>query len=679
MSSGPLLSVRNLNVSFGAAQVLKGIDFDVPRGSVLGIVGESGAGKSMAMRGVLDAVLGGQRIADKVEFGGVDLLSASKETMRLIRNRKIGFVAQDARAVLNPFQRIERSLHEILTATGNLPKEEARDRSLAMLRAVRLADPENVLRRYPHEISGGMAQRVLIAAALLNSPELIIADEATTGLDPSVEVQILDLLMERITEQGAAAILVTHEIGIVRHYCTDVLVLYGGRVVERGPVASVLTQPAHPYTAMLLNAHRTAGPATAPMLQAPSAGEGCAFANRCEQAATFCFSGPIPVQRDDVRLSRCRLAIDELARSQPVALPTAARSSPAVPVGPPPGDDWILEVDNLRKAFVPRAAGPTVHALNGVDLRIAPGETLALVGESGAGKSTIGRCILKLLDADAGRIILAGDDVTFEPRNVFRHRRRLIQTVFQDPSTSIDPRLTALEVVMEPLAVFRPELSREESTRAVLSLFDAVGLGPHLAGRRAHQLSGGQKQRLAIARALAPEPRLIVLDEPTASLDMSIRGQILALLERLQAERGLAYLLISHDMASVARLAHRAAVMYLGEIVEEGPAKKVLQAPRHPYAIALARSVLSASLDGPLPEGERLRGENPKPTALPPGCFFASRCPHRVDACEASHPTLRDLDGDRRARCHRLDELQPGRVDAGRSAQPREGAVAARR
>ncbi len=655
MSASALLQVRNLRVSFRGVPVLHGLDFDVERGQVLGIVGESGAGKSMTMRGVLDAVPGGERTADIVQLDGIDLLHASAEAMRLTLNRRIGFVAQDARAVLNPYQRIGRSLHDVLCATRPMPRMQAREAMLDALRAVRLPDPSGVLRRYPHEISGGMAQRVLIAGALINRPDLIIADEATTGLDPSVEVDILDLLKSRIAAQGAGAILVTHEIGIVRHVCSHVLVMYAGRIVESGPVAAVTAHPAHPYSAMLLLAaglQPMPEPAHA-VLAGPDRSAGCAYAGHCPHTAPVCHDGPIPRQRDGARSSLCRLPIGTLDRIAAPSRPTVRTPGAGGNAGattPRP----ILIVEGLRKSFFPRAAGPPIRALNGVDLHVAPGETLALTGESGAGKSTLGRCVVRLIDVDEGRITIDGHEVADEPRSVFRARRRLIQTVFQDPSASIDPRFEALDVLLEPLRVFQPMLDDRKRRSVAVGLMEAVGLGPHLARRRASALSGGQKQRLAIARALAPDPLILVLDEPTASLDMSIRGQVLALLDDLQAKKGLAYLLITHDMASVARLAHRAAVMYLGEIVEEAPAEAILYRPRHPYSRALAAAVLSGTAS---PEAERLRGDSPRPTDLPAACFFASRCPYRRPVCDAGHPALISVEPGWRVRCRRVGEI----------------------
>jgi oligopeptide/dipeptide ABC transporter ATP-binding protein len=647
-----MLEVRGLTVRFPGAPrpVVDGVDLEVERGMVLGIVGETGAGKTLTTRAVLRAIRDAEVSAERVDFEGIDLLNAPRAVLQRVRGKKIAVVVQDARSALNPMQTVGTSMRHVVRTHDGVGRREARARTLAMLESVGLADPENVIRRYPHELSGGMAQRVVIAAALVTNPDLVIADEATTGLDLTVQAQILDLLQAEIAKRNAAAIVVTHDLGIVAHYCTDVVVMYAGRVRERGPVRDVFAAPAHPYTATLLAATRRAAADRGPDAPPPDWDAACTYASRCPFTEEICVTGPLPLQRAGARSSLCRLPITEDAQRAPAQIPAA---SPAAGDGAA-GDGGLVRAENLRKAFS-RPGGERLYAVNGVDLEIRAGETLALVGESGAGKSTVGRCLLKLTDVDSGQILLEGVDITREPRRAFRHRRTHVQAVFQDPASSLDARMRAVDIVTEPLAIFRRELGREARRAEGLRLMASVGLGEELAERFPRQLSGGQQQRLAIARAISTQPRLIVLDEPTASLDMSVRGQVLGLLRDLQRDHGLSYLLISHDLQTVRSLSERIVVMYLGEIVETGPTDEVFRRPRHPYTKALLSATLIPDPTRP-PAHVPLRGEIPKPTALPHGCFLAGRCPLAIAECRAEHPPLIPVGDAHTARCIRLDQ-----------------------
>ena len=646
-----MLEVRGLTVRFPGAPraVVDGVDLEVERGSVLGIVGETGAGKTLTTRAILRAIRDAEVTAERIDFEGVDLLNAPRGVLQRVRGNKIAVIVQDARSALNPMQTVGTSIRHIVRTHEGVGRREARARTLAMLESVGLADPESVIRRYPHELSGGMAQRVVIAAALVTNPDLVIADEATTGLDLTVQAQILDLLRAEIAKRNAAAILVTHDLGIVAHYCKDVVVMYAGRVRERGPVREVFAAPAHPYTATLLAATRRAAADRGPDAPPPAWDTACAYASRCRFTEEICLTGPLPLQRAGARSSLCRLPISGDAPREPAPVPAATGGGTGAPA-----EGQLVRAESLRKTFS-RPGGERLHAVNGVDLEIRAGETLALVGESGAGKSTVGRCLLKLTDVDSGQILLEGVDITREPRRAFRHRRTHVQAVFQDPASSLDARMRAVDIVTEPVAIFRPELGRVERRAEGLRLMASVGLGEELADRFPRQLSGGQQQRVAIARAISTHPRLVVLDEPTASLDMSVRGQVLGLLRDLQRDHGLSYLLISHDLQTVLSLSERIVVMYLGEIVETGPTAEVFRRPRHPYTKALLSATLIPDPARP-PAHVPLRGEIPKPTALPHGCFLAGRCPLAIAECRAEHPPLFPVGDAHAARCIRLDQ-----------------------
>ena len=647
-----LLTVRNLKVAFPGGEdrpVVNGIDLEVERGTVLGIVGETGAGKTLTTRAILRAVRDGIVSADEISFEGIDLLNASHKELRTLRGNRIGVIVQDARNALNPMQPVGTSLIHILRAHTEIGRKEAKQRVLEMFDSVGLPDPESVYRRYPHELSGGMAQRVVIAATLSTDPELIIADEATTGLDLTVQAQILDLLKAEIARRNAAAIIVTHDFGIVAHYCTEVAVLYAGKVRERGTVAEVFAVPAHPYTAALLASTARPVAERGPDTPPPRFDTACEYVSRCLFAEEICTSGPIPLQREGHHQSLCRLPLE--SRSAPVSalVADAAQAPPLRERGGP-----LIVASELRKTFR-RAGGESVHAVNDVTIDVRPGETVALVGESGSGKSTLGRLLLRLIEADRGSVTYAGTDITRESKREFRKRRTDIQAVFQDPGSSLDSRMRAVDIVSEPIAIFSPQIGRAERRSEGLRLMQSVGLGPELAERYPRQLSGGQQQRLAIARAIATKPRLIVLDEPTASLDMSVRGQVLGLLRELQQEHDLAYLLISHDLRTVRQLSERVVVMYLGEIVEQGPTDEIFTRPRHPYTRALLSPPLVPDPSVP-PEHVPLEGEIPKPTDLPDGCYLATRCPLAIPACSAAHPVLEAISEHHAARCIRLNQ-----------------------
>jgi peptide/nickel transport system ATP-binding protein len=659
----PILRVRDLAVGFAAGSAVvpavRGIDLDVFAGEVLGIVGESGSGKSVTALAVTGLLAPTARVSGSIRLGGVEVTTADAETLRAMRGRDVGLVFQDPTTSLNPVLQVGRQVIEGQVAHGMLPAHESRARAVEKLREVEMPDPEGRVAQYPHQFSGGMRQRAVIAMAMAGRPRLIIADEPTTALDVTVQAQVLALLARRQAETGAAVILITHDLGVVAEMADRVAVMYGGRIVEQGSVREIFRAPRHPYTAALLQSLPRIDGAAQRLVpiqgQPPSPSRlpsGCSFHPRCGVArgrALCAAEAPKLATVAPGHEAACHFS-GEVA---PVAASVAVAPAPVTQAAAP-----LLAIEGLRVEF-PLRAGllrrkvGAVRAVNGVDLVVRPGETLGLVGESGCGKTTTGRAVMGLVRATGGRILFDGADITHLSRQQMRSVRRHMQYVFQDPFASLNPVLTAGEVVAEPLRIHG--LYDEAGGAARIGkLFEMVGLSPGMVGRYPHEFSGGQKQRIGIARALALAPRLLILDEPVAALDVSIQAQIVNLLQDLQRELGLAYLFIAHDLSVVRQIADRVAVMYLGRIVEEGPTAALFDHPVHPYTQSLLSAV---PVPDPEARGRRrrivLEGEIPNPAKPPPGCTFHPRC-FRADArCAEEVPAFLPYPGQpTHAACH---------------------------
>ncbi|MEW9870819.1 ABC transporter ATP-binding protein [Arthrobacter sp. HS15c] len=530
--SKPILSVKNLVVNFPTpAGVIKAVDdvsFDLKPGQILGIVGESGSGKSVTSRSIMRMVhVPGNIDGGTIEMKGRNLLDISEDEMQKVRGREIAMIFQDPQAALNPMMRIGTQIDEALMIHGKNQKE-ARARTLELLGQVGIPDPEDSAERYPHQFSGGMRQRVVIAIALANNPSVLIADEPTTALDVTIQAQILELIRRLRDELGIAILFITHDMGVVAELCDDVLVMYHGKAVERGPVEEILLRPQDPYTISLLNA--------------------------------------VP-------------RIDSPLRPAPPAAP-----APTLVV-----KDLRTDVNIGRSGLF--AKHTPFFAVNGVSLSVSRGETVGLVGESGCGKSTLSRTIVGITKPYSGMIQVNGKDVTAMHAEDRKNTARAIQYVFQDPFSSLNPRRTAGQSLEEALRI--AGVPREQVRERSAELMERVGLGRQFLDRYPHAFSGGQRQRVGIARALAAEPELLILDEPVSALDVSVQAQILELLERLQDELGLGYLFISHDLSVVRNISHRVAVMFKGQLVEEGTAAEVFDSPQHPYTIKLLSSTPS--------------------------------------------------------------------------------------
>jgi len=687
----PLLAFEHVRISYftraGELTVVPDLSFQLGAGEALGLVGESGCGKSTVALSIV-RYLGraGRVVAGRIRFEGRDLAALSDAELRRVRGRRIAMVYQDPVASLNPVLTVGRQLMEVPMLHDGLGPAAARARAVRMLAEVNLADPERVLERYPHQLSGGQQQRIVIAMALIAEPALLILDEPTTGLDVTVEAAVLDLVRALRRRHNSAILYISHNLGTVARVCDRVGVMYGGELVEEAPVRQLFTDPRHPYTRGLLDClpalgrDRHRAPLAPIPGQVPAPGvrpRGCGFAPRCGHVdPPRCLGGPVAlleIAAAPLHRARCVRA-GELPRWTPDrdgTAPTGASASRG---------EAILRLEGLRKEYRPGGGWlgwrrGAVRALNGVDLAVARGTTLAIVGESGCGKSTLARILSGLEIATGGRVRLGELEVGMLPIDRRpRPLRRTLQMVFQNPDSTLNPSHTAGYAITRALRRLRG-LPREESRREMARLLEIVQLPPELAARKPHQLSGGQKQRVAIARALAGDPEVVVADEPVSALDVSVQAAIVNLLGELQAGRGTTLVFISHDLAVVRYLADQVAVMYLGTVAEAGPVDAVFAPPSHPYTEALLSAVPVTDPDDRRPR-ILLEGTLPSATALPRGCPFASRCPRYLGAlCDETPPPEQRLDGGHRIACH-IPAAELRRLQASGVPPARAGATA---
>ncbi|MBL1073336.1 ABC transporter ATP-binding protein [Nocardia sp. 2] len=605
-TTAPLLEVTDLRVSFpseeGRVEAVRGVNFTVNDGEVLAIVGESGSGKSVSSLAVIGLLPEQARVHGSVRLRGRELLGLGDKQMSTMRGSRVSMVFQDPLSALTPVYRIGDQIAEALLAHKKMSRSEAAAKAVELLDLVGIPDAAVRANAFPHEFSGGMRQRVVIAMAIANDPELIICDEPTTALDVTVQKQILNLLRKARDITGAGVIMITHDMGIAATLADRVAVMYAGRVVETASAKNLFTAPRMPYTAGLLGSipRMDTPPRSAliPIVGAPPAMHdlppGCSFAPRCPIAIDDCRAAEPPLQDTDPGHRAACIRTSEVGTSE---LFTAYRREISGPdsVVKTDASRVILRVSELRKTFpltsgvIFRRRTGEVKAVDGISFEVHAGRTLALVGESGSGKTTTLTQIMELVRPESGSIEILGYDIAALTKQQRREIRRKMQIVFQDPSSSLDPRLPISDALAEPLRI--DGRSRDEINRRVPELLEMVGLRPEHVDRYPADFSGGQKQRINIARALALDPELLVLDEPVSSLDVSIQAGVLNLLRDLQAERGLSYLFVSHDLSVVRNLAHDIAVMYKGQIVESGPAEQIFADPRHTYTRALIDAV----------------------------------------------------------------------------------------
>ena len=652
-----LLRVHDLKTYFrtkaGPARAVDGVSFDLEAGETLCLVGESGCGKSLTALSIMQLVTqpAGYYAGGAIEYKGRDLMRLPEIEKRRLRGREMAMIFQEPMTSLNPVLTIGYQLMEPLRRHQRLSWSAARTRVLALLAQVHMPDPEQCFAAYPYQLSGGMQQRVMIAMAMACEPALLIADEPTTALDVTVQAEMLDLIQALQMQTGMALLLITHDLGVMAAVADRVAIMYAGRVVEMATRDRILHDPAHPYTVKLLQSlpSRTQRDLALQTIEGrvPSAHElppGCRFAARCHMVQAACRQNDPVLQPIATDHTVACILYDIQLQGRSIT-PAEVRMPPR-PQSRPPGQATSTPLLRLagiqvhfpiRQGLLQRVVG-YVKAVDGVDLEIRQGQTLALVGESGCGKTTLGKALLQLVRPTAGHVLLDGQDLTTLSRRALHPYRRRLQIVFQDPYAALDPRMMIGEIVMEGMAahgIGRTRWEREEKVREVLA---QVGLDPAMMHRYPHEFSGGQRQRIGIARCLAVEPEFLVCDEATSALDVSVQAQILNLLARLQADLRLTYLFITHNLGVVEYLADEVAVMYLGRIVEHGTTEEVLHRPRHPYTQALLSAVPRLNL-GTGGEKIRLAGDVPSPISPPPGCHFHPRCPSGMPRCREHYPS----------------------------------------
>ncbi len=681
------------------------VSFDIRRGETFALLGESGCGKSMTALSLMRLLphTVGRIVAGKVWFGGDELLAYSERSMCRVRGRRMAMIFQEPMTSLNPVMTVGAQIAEVLRwhrlgTPGRMYSRRGpalRSRVVELLDAVGLPDAQHHIKDYPHQLSGGMKQRVMIAMALAGEPELLIADEPTTALDVTIQAQVLTLLKTIQQRSGMAMLLITHDLGVVAEVADRVAVMYAGHIIEQAPVGMFFATPRHPYSKKLFDALPCADrrqrqlaviPGNVPRLDKPFTG--CRFAPRCAQAWSLCVEQePVwsewsdtaqtqaPGQQERQRV-RCHLADPVRAATRPgggaLMPPTPSQGggggTPQEGIAPA-ASATLLEVTNLtvhfpvRKGLFRRVVAQ-VRAVDGVDIVLARGRTLALVGESGCGKTTAGKGIIQLIRPTAGTVSFNGTELTRLRGEALRRHRSDFQIIFQDPFASLNPRMRIADIIEEGMVA--QGIGKDAKTRRarILALLAQVGLPEEALLRYPHAFSGGQRQRVAIARSLAVNPQLIVCDEPTSALDVSVQAQILNLLKSLQAQHGLSYLFITHNIAVVEYLAHEVAVMYLGRIVERGKVDEVLGAPRHPYTQALLSAVPRVD------RAERravirLEGELPSPLHPPAGCHFHPRCPYVMPECRVNYPPIVHFGVTHEARCYYAMKTSGHRAQGG--------------
>jgi peptide/nickel transport system ATP-binding protein len=664
--SETVLEVSNLKTSLdtprGELRAVDGLDIELRKGQCFALVGESGSGKSMTALSLMRLLPeAGRIVGGRVMLQGQDLLALPEVAMRAVRGRRVAMIFQEPATALNPVLSVGRQIMEVVERHTRLSGDAVRKRALELLDAVGIPDAVRRCEEYPFQLSGGLKQRVMIACALAAEPEVLIADEPTTALDVTIQAQILDLLAKLQAERAMAILLITHDLGIVARMAHRVAVMYAGEIVEVAERDAFFAAPQHPYSQKLFQAlpapekrgaELSVIAGQVPPLTAPFAG--CRFAERCELVYRRCrHEAPqliaIPADATARRRVRCHLREEGLAPA-PRDTPARAGEGTLLAVS---GVPVIVEAENLkvhfpiRRGLFKRAVGQ-VKAVDGVSLVIHPGRTLALVGESGCGKTTAGKALLRLIPPTAGRVVFAGRDLSSLSRTALRRSRGAMQIIFQDPYASLNPRMRTADILSEGMRSLGVGRDEQDRARRMAELLEQVGLPLEALSRYPHEFSGGQRQRVAIARALAVEPKLIVCDEPTSALDVSVQAQILNLLKSLQDRLGIAYLFITHNISIVEYLAHEVAVMYLGRIVERGAAEEVLGNPRHPYTQALLSAV--PTVDGKR-EIIRLTGELPSPAHPPTGCHFHPRCPNAMPECREAYPEAVAIDRGRTVNC----------------------------
>ncbi|MEV4397285.1 ABC transporter ATP-binding protein [Nonomuraea sp. NPDC049607] len=672
LESDRVLAIRDLSVEIRrgdrVVRPVSDVSLALNRGETLGIVGETGSGKSMtglAIMGMLPA--GGRVTGGSIDFGGEELVGLPAARYRALRGNEIAMVFQDSLTALNPTRRVGEQVAEPVRLHQGASRRAARERAAEVLALVGLPRPAERMDDYPHQLSGGMRQRVMIAMALACEPRVVIADEPTTALDVTIQAEILDLLDDLRSRLGMSMILITHDMGVIARHADRVGVMYAGRLAETAPTPVLFGRTRHRYTHALLSSIPSLThdrderlfsiPGAPPDLTA--AGPGCPFAPRCDAATDRCREErPAPSAEDGGHVHACHHPASgpaERVQARFVTRPAGSQGR---------AEDPRLRVVDLRREYPVGGRGlfggrRTLKAVSGVSFEVAAGETFGLVGESGCGKSTLGRMLVALDRPTSGEVIFDGEPVSRMSARALGPRRGRLQMMFQDSGAALDPRMRIGTILREPMAI-QGSGDRAHRTARARELLRDVGLPGSVMDRYPHELSGGQRQRVNLARALALDPAVLVADEPVSALDVSIRSQVLNLMRGIQIERGLSSVVISHDLAVVRYLADRVGVMYLGKLVETGTTEEVYGAPAHPYTAGLLAAVPDADPEAPQPRGARVRGELPSPIDPPSGCRFRTRCALADDVCAQAEPLPRQVTGTHQVACHHpLQPLEP--------------------
>jgi peptide/nickel transport system ATP-binding protein len=656
-----VLEARNLRICFdtylGEIQAVRGASFELRQGEILTIVGESGSGKTTLAKTVMRLLSEPNSIVrdGEVIFEQRDLLKLSEKQMGAVRGAKISMVFQDPMASLNPTMRIGRQITENLKKHLGLSGHQAMGRAVELLRMVGIPNPEDRVKQYPHQFSGGMRQRVVITIALACNPRVLIADEPTTALDVTIQAQILELLRDLQKRTGISILLISHDLGVVANIAHRVAVMYSGKLVETGTVHDIFHEPKHPYTRGLLNSTPTTDcsrelvsiPGSPPNPLDPPVG--CPFTARCPHAMRVCeVEMPEYTTFSPEHRAACWLYHEMAPRHTAASGPNRRRPwVEQIPSGPK--GRVLLEIKDLKKHF--RVGSESLKAVDGISLRIKRGETFGLVGESGGGKTTLGRTLTRLYEPTSGKILYDGEDL-FEAKGAkAKALYRRMQMIFQDPQASLNPRMIAGDIIAEGIDIHGLAPNKKARLERVHELLETVGLSKEHANRFPHEFSSGQRQRVTIARALAVNPEFVVADEPVSALDVSIQAQIINLMKWLQKEKDLTYVFISHDLSVVRYISDRIGVMHLGVLVEVGLAEQLYTDPLHPYTQALLSAI-------PIPDPDTtqkrivLEDDVPSPTNPPSGCRFRTRCPHAMEVCSKLVPKMREIKPDHWAACH---------------------------
>lgn len=669
----PILRLEGLRTHLstpeGTLRAVDGVSLALYPGQTLALLGESGCGKSMTAMSIMGLIPqpAGYFAGGRILLDDTDLLSLPEVAMRQVRGRRLGMIFQEPMSALNPVLSIGEQIREVLHLHLGLNGKQARTRGIALLHEVGMPDPERRWQEYPHQLSGGLKQRVVIAIALAGEPDVLVADEPTTALDVTIQAQILGLLARLQRERGMAMLLITHDLAVVRQVADHVAVMYAGRVVEQATREQLFSAPRHPYTRKLFlsvpGRDKRQGDLSIIRGQVPNLTghlPACRFAERCEFAWSACHQTQpewhVPSNIDGNAGVLCHLYDARYPdHTAPQGFPTAEPGKAPDSSAKKHASQALLEARDIavhfpiQKGVLKRTVGH-VYAVDGVSLDLHAGKTLAVVGESGCGKTTLGRAVAQLQKSTDGKVTFDGKSMTALSGKQLRQARRHLQMIFQDPFSSMDPRMMVGDIVEEGMLAQGIGGKSEQRRARVAELLGQVGLPESAMLRYPHEFSGGQRQRICIARALALEPQVIICDEPTSALDVSVQAQVLNLLRRLQNELGLSYLFITHNMAVVAYLAHEVAVMYLGRIVEQGSADEVLNNPKHPYTQALLSATPEIS-QADQREVIKLQGDLPSPANPPAGCHFHPRCPHAMEQCKQGYPEARAFSQTHSAKC----------------------------